>query len=72
MTNKQSFDAVGVGEIIAKVPNGLEVSKRLTEVLYSPEVGYPRVNRFSNVATERISAVELHRRLGHTSPAVAK
>jgi hypothetical protein len=39
--NKQSFNAVGVIEI----PNGVDVSKLcLTEVLYSPEVGYTLVS----------------------------
>ncbi|KIM52708.1 hypothetical protein SCLCIDRAFT_140592, partial [Scleroderma citrinum Foug A] len=43
--NKQSFEAVGVGEMVVEVPNSLEVSKlRLTEVLYSPEVGYTLVS----------------------------
>jgi len=118
--NKQSFEAVGVGEMVIEVPNGLDVSKlRLTEVLYSPEVGYTLVSigrldqlgytvTFTdgtciicdsaddvvsripqskaglyrvihepdhgslNAVTEHISVMELHRRLGHISPAVAK
>ena len=118
--NKQSFEAVGVGEMVVEVPNSLEVSKlRLTEVLYSPEVGYTLVSigrldqlgyavtfadgtciirnsaddifsrisqskaglyrvihepdhGSSNAVTERISVMELHCRLGHISPAVAK
>jgi hypothetical protein len=43
--NKGSFSAVGVGELVIDVPNGVEVSQlRLTEVLYSPEVGYTLVS----------------------------
>ena len=43
--NKQSFSAVGKGELVVDVPNGTDSSKlRLTEVLYSPEVGYTLVS----------------------------
>ena len=42
--NKQSFRAVGIGEMTIDVPNNVDISKlRLTEVLYSPEVGYTLV-----------------------------
>jgi hypothetical protein len=43
--NKQRFNATGIGELVIEVPNGVDVSKlRLTEVLYSPEVGYTLVS----------------------------
>jgi hypothetical protein len=43
--NKQSFKAVGTGEMTVDVPNGVDISQlRLTEVLYSPEVGYTLVS----------------------------
>lgn len=43
--NKQNFSAVGMGELVVNVPNGANSSKlRLTEVLYSPEVGYTLVS----------------------------
>jgi Pol polyprotein, beta-barrel domain/gag-polypeptide of LTR copia-type len=43
--NKQSFNAVGTGEMVIDVPNGVTTSQlRLTEVLYSPEVGYTLVS----------------------------
>jgi hypothetical protein len=43
--NQQKFVAVGKGDIIVEVPNGVEMSKlTLTEVLYSPEVGYTLVS----------------------------
>ena len=43
--NQQSFSATGVGDMLVEVPNGEEVSTiRLTEVLYSPEVGYTLVS----------------------------
>lgn len=118
--NKQSFNAIGVGEMIVEVPNGVNVSQlRLTEVLYSPDVGYtlvsigrldqlgysatfadgmctirdqtedvvgqiPRSQRglyrvvhersaeSANSATETITVMELHRRMGHISPSVAR
>ena len=39
--NKQSFSAIGKGKMVINVPKGIESSKlQLTEVLYSPEVGY--------------------------------
>ena len=43
--NKQTMSAVGMGEMIINVPNGADISQlRLTEVLYSPEVGYTLVS----------------------------
>jgi len=43
--NQQSFNATGVGEMIIEVPNGADASQlRLTEVLFSPEVGYTLVS----------------------------
>ena len=43
--NKQKFNASGKGEIVINIPNGIEISQlRLTEVLYSPEVGYTLVS----------------------------
>ena len=43
--NKQKFPAVGAGEMIIDVPDGLDVSKiKLTEVLYSPEIGYTLIS----------------------------
>ena len=43
--NQQSFSATGVGDLLVEVPNGMETSTiRLTEVLYSPEVGYTLVS----------------------------
>jgi Zinc knuckle len=43
--NKQSFSAVGMGELTVDIPNGANSSQlRLTEVLYSPEVGYTLVS----------------------------
>ena len=43
--NKQKMSAVGMGEMTVDVPNGADVSKlQLTEVLYSPEVGYTLVS----------------------------
>jgi len=39
--NKQSFSAIGKGELVIDIPDGADVSQlRLMEVLYSPEVGY--------------------------------
>ncbi|KAJ3737604.1 hypothetical protein DFJ43DRAFT_967599, partial [Lentinula guzmanii] len=39
------FDAVGTGSITVDVPNGVDATKlELTEVLYSPEVGYTLVS----------------------------
>jgi len=36
---------VGKGELVVDIPNGADTSKlRLTEVLYSPEVGYTLVS----------------------------
>lgn len=43
--NQQSFSATGVGDMMVEVPNGTDTSQiRLTEVLYSPEVGYTLVS----------------------------
>ncbi|KAG1800684.1 uncharacterized protein BJ212DRAFT_1305220 [Suillus subaureus] len=43
--NKHYFDATGIGELIIEVPNGVDVSKlTLTEVPYSPAVGYTLVS----------------------------
>jgi Pol polyprotein, beta-barrel domain len=43
--NKQSFNAVVTGEMTINIPNGADISQlRLTEVLYSPEVGYTLVS----------------------------
>jgi hypothetical protein len=43
--NKQRFSAVGMGELTIDLPNGADGSKlALTEVLYSPEVGYTLVS----------------------------
>lgn len=116
--NKQKFNAVGVGEMVIEVPNGVDASKlRLTEVLYSPEVGYTLVSigrldelGFSttfadghctirnpdgdvigqiprstkglyrvvheqdsvSAATEMITVMELHRRMGHIAPSAAR
>jgi hypothetical protein len=116
--NQGSFSAVGMGELVIDVPNGVEASQlRLTEVLYSPEVGYTLVSigrlddmgftstfgggrcvirapdgarvgvipknskglyriehelDSANAVGEKISIDQLHRRLGHISPAVAK
>ncbi|KAF9545221.1 hypothetical protein CPC08DRAFT_608933, partial [Agrocybe pediades] len=43
--NKQSFSAVGKGEMVIDVPDGASTSQlRLTEVLYSPEVGYTLIS----------------------------
>ena len=42
--NKLDFTAVGMGEMTVDVPNGIDISQlRLTEVMYSPEVGYTLV-----------------------------
>ena len=43
--NKQSFSAVGKGDMVIDVPNGSSISQlKLTEVLYSPEAGYTLVS----------------------------
>jgi hypothetical protein len=43
--NRQSFSAVGTGEMVIHIPNGTTTSQiKLTEVLYSPEVGYTLVS----------------------------
>ena len=118
--NKQTFNAVAVGEMVIEVPNGVDESRlRLTEVLFSPEVGYtlvsigrldelgysatftdgkcilrdscddlvgeiPKSNRglyrvvhlpggnSVNAATETVTVMELHRRMGHIAPSAAR
>ena len=43
--NKQSMNAIGMGEMVIDIPNGVNTTKlRLTEVLYSPEVGYTLIS----------------------------
>jgi len=43
--NKQNMTAVGMGEMTINVPDGADVSQlKLTEVLYSLEVGYTLVS----------------------------
>ena len=43
--NKWKFTAIGKGDMVIKVPNGIDASKlQLTEVLYSPEVSYTLVS----------------------------
>ena len=43
--NKGNFVAVGKGEIVIEVPNGIQLSQlQLTEVLFSPKVGYTLVS----------------------------
>lgn len=43
--NKRKFVAVGKGDMVIEVPNGVDASRlQLTEVLYSPEVGYTLVS----------------------------
>jgi hypothetical protein len=43
--NKQSFSATGKGEIIINIPKDADFSRlQLTQVLYSPEVGYTLVS----------------------------
>jgi len=43
--NKESFSTVGVGELVIDIPNGVDISQlHLTEVLYSPQVGYTLVS----------------------------
>jgi len=43
--NQQKFSTTGVGDLIIEIPNGAEISKLcLTEMLYSPEVGYMLVS----------------------------
>jgi len=117
--NQQKFDAVGKGEMVIEVPNGVDATKlQLTEVLFSPEVGYTLVSigrldecgysttfeggkctirsgdgatvgkilksgkglykvvhddgEASFAATEKLTVMELHRRMGHISPVIAK
>jgi len=117
--NKQQFEAVGKGEMIIEIPNGVDASKlQLTKVLFSPEVGYTLVSigrldecgytttfgdgkctirdstgdeighiprsgkglykvvhddgESSFAITEKLTIMELHRRMGHIAPAVAK
>lgn len=43
--NQQEFFAVGSGDMVIDVPDGVDAAKlRLTEVLYSPEVGYTLIS----------------------------
>jgi hypothetical protein len=43
--NKSSFSAVGQGDLVIDVPNGVDISKlHLTEVLYSPEIEYTLIS----------------------------
>lgn len=43
--NQQKFSTMGVGDLIIKIPNGVEVLKlHLMDVLYSYEVGYTLVS----------------------------
>ncbi|CAA7268571.1 unnamed protein product [Cyclocybe aegerita] len=43
--NKNNFSATGVGKLIINVPSGVNMKQlHLTEVLYSPEVGYTLVS----------------------------
>ena len=43
--NKQKFLAIGAGDMVIDVPDGLDISKmKLTEVLYSPEIGYTLIS----------------------------
>ena len=43
--NRQKFVATGVGNMIVEVPNGYDISRLcLTEVLFSPKVGYTLVS----------------------------
>ena len=43
--NKQIFNASAVGDMVIEIPNGVDESRlRLTEVLFSPEVGYTLVS----------------------------
>jgi hypothetical protein len=117
--NKTKFNAIGMGDMVIDVPNGGTASKmRLTEVLYSPEIGYtlvsigriddagysstfgdgqcrildhegkvvgviPKTNHLycavhesaaelANIASEKLTVMELHRRMGHIAPSVAK
>ena len=43
--NKWKFAAIGKGDMVIEVPNSIDASKlQLTEVLYSPEVGYTLVS----------------------------
>jgi hypothetical protein len=43
--NKQNFDAIGSGNIVIEVPDSVIASRlTLTEVLYSPEIGYTLIS----------------------------
>ena len=45
VANQQSFNAVGTGEMVINIPNGVRTSQlKLTEVLYSSDVGYTLVS----------------------------
>jgi hypothetical protein len=43
--NQQTFNATGTGDMVIEVPDGVDTSKlALTEVLYSPEIGYTLIS----------------------------
>jgi hypothetical protein len=43
--NKSSFSVIGCGDMVVDVPSGVDSGKiHLTEVLYSPEVGYTLIS----------------------------
>ena len=45
VANQQSFDATGTGDMVIKVLDGVNTPKlALTEVLYSPEIGYTLIS----------------------------
>ena len=45
MANKQCFLAIGSGDLVIEIPNGVTASKlTLKDVLYSPEIGYTLVS----------------------------
>ena len=119
-TAKTSFQAVGKGELVIDIPNGVKASQvRLTEVLYAPKVGYTLVSvgcldelgflttfvngvctictpsgrkigevphsqhgiyavmqgsayEEANTAVEKLTIDQLHARLGHISPNIAR
>ena len=43
--NKETFAAIGIGEMIIDLPNGLDISQlRLCEVLYTPDATYTLIS----------------------------
>ncbi len=43
--NKQTFSVIGKGGMVINIPDGADISQlRLTDVLYSPEVGYALIS----------------------------